>query len=107
MREREKKQAEDESRHREPPIKNDSHDRTRQGMDRKNRVLEERKGNGFSLEKWRGKSQQKKYEQSITEAGREGEMGSQGATEIHLRTFTASIETCREKTSSEGENNAR
>lgn len=82
MRERERNQAEDESRYREPPIKNDSHDRTRQGMDRKNRDCVGREERQWILiGEMEGEKPAKKYEQSITEAGREGEMGSQGATE--------------------------
>lgn len=74
-----KTQAEDESRHRESPIKNDSHRRTRQGMDRKKRDYvgrEERQR--ILIGEMEGSKPAKKSEQSIIEAGREGEIGSQG-----------------------------
>lgn len=79
----EKKQAEDESRHRATPIKNDSRRRSRQAAERKKRDYGGRgkRQNKSSLEKWRS---WEKTEESTIEAGRQGETVGQGVEERHL-----------------------
>lgn len=78
-----KKQAEDESRHRATPIKNDSRRRSRQAAERKKRDYGGRgkRQNKSSLEKWRS---WEKTEESTIEAGRQGETVGQGVEERHL-----------------------